>query len=126
MGAGPCVPPFSIVAMLNLRLHEGLTMAVDFFGDFLFHGPQIILAAIMYTLLARFLLSLIFAPNSEKVIWRTFETITRPFINIARFLTPRMVPDNLVVLFAFIWVLFARIGLFVAFSAAGLRPTVGA
>lgn len=100
-------------------------MTVDFFDYLPFYLSQIVLAAVMYTLLARFLLSFFFAPDSNLVIWRAFDTVSRPFMIMARFVTPRMVPDRLVTLFAFVWVLFARLGLFVAFSAAGMRPELG-
>ena len=92
----------------------------------LFQIPNLLLAAIMYTLLGRFLLSLVFAPGSEKVIWRVFVQITDPFVKAARYLTPQLVPLNLVVLFAALWTLLARVALFFTMAAAGLRPTVGA
>lgn len=92
----------------------------------LFQIPNLLLAAIMYTLLGRFLLSLVFAPNSDKVIWRVFVQITDPFVKAARYLTPQLVPLNLVVLFAALWMLLARVALFFTLSAAGLRPAVGA
>jgi len=85
-----------------------------------------ILAAVMYTLLGRFLLSLFFAPNSDKVLWRVFVQITDPFVKVARFVTPQIVGVHLIVLFAALWTLLARIGLFLTLAAIGLRPTVGA
>jgi YggT family protein len=91
-----------------------------------FQIPNLILAAIMYTLLGRFLLSLFFAPNSDKVLWRVFVQVTDPFVNAVRFVTPQLVPFNLVVLFAALWTLLARIGLFFAVAAGGLAPSVGA
>ena len=92
----------------------------------LFQIPNLLLAAIMYTLLGRFLLSLVFAPGSEKVIWRVFVQITHPFVAAARYVTPQLVPLNLVVLFAALWTLLARVALFFTMSAVGLRPAVGA
>lgn len=92
----------------------------------LFQIPNLLLAAIMYTLLGRFLLSLVFAPDSDKVIWRVFAQITYPFVKAARYVTPQLVPLNLVVLFAALWTLLARVALFFTMSAAGLRPVVGA
>jgi uncharacterized protein YggT (Ycf19 family) len=92
----------------------------------LYQIPNQLLAALMYTLLGRFLLSLIFAPNSDKVIWRVFTQITDPFLKVARFITPQVVPGHLLVLFAALWTLLARIGLFFGLATAGLRPTIGA
>ena len=88
--------------------------------------PNLMLAALMYTLLGRFLLSLVFSPNSDKVIWRVFTQITDPFMRVAGFITPAIVPMHLLVLFAALWTLIARIGLFFGLAAAGLRPTIGA
>lgn len=90
-----------------------------------FQIPNMILAAAMYTLLGRFLLSLFFHPNSDKVLWRVFVQITDPFVNAARFVTPQLVGLHLLVLFAALWTLLARIGLFLTLAAIGLRPTVG-
>lgn len=92
----------------------------------LYQIPNLLLAALMYTLIGRFLMSLFFHPGSEKVIWLVFVQITDPFVNAARFVTPQVVPLNLVVLFAALWTLLARIGFFMTLAAAGLRPTVGA
>jgi uncharacterized protein YggT (Ycf19 family) len=92
----------------------------------LYQIPNLLLAALMYTLLGRFLLSLIFAPNSDKVIWRVFTQITDPFLRVVRFITPQVVPGHLLVLFAALWTLLARIGLFFGLATAGLRPTIGA
>ncbi|NJM33680.1 MAG: YggT family protein [Rhodomicrobium sp.] len=91
-----------------------------------FQIPNLILAAIMYTLIGRFLMSLFFAPNSEKVIWRVFVQVTDPFVNAVRYITPQLVPVHLVVLFAALWALLARIALFFAVAAVGAAPSVGA
>lgn len=88
--------------------------------------PNLILAAVMYTLLGRFLLSLVFKPDSDKVIWRVFTQITDPFVNAVGFITPRVVPLHLLVLLAALWLLLARIALFMSLSAGGLRPAIGA
>jgi YggT family protein len=100
-------------------------MTVDFHNYLPFYLSQLFLAAVMYTLLGKFILSFFFPPESDKVIWRAFDTLTKPFLAAARFVTPRIIHDRLLILFAFVWVLFARIGLFVAFSAAGMRPQIG-
>jgi uncharacterized protein YggT (Ycf19 family) len=88
--------------------------------------PNLLLAAIMYTLLGRFLLSLVFSPDSDKVLWRVFKQITDPFLKMAAFITPAVVPLPVLVLFAALWTLIARISLFFGLAAVGLRPTLGA
>ncbi len=94
--------------------------------DWVFQAPNLLLAALMYTLIGRFLLSIVFAPDSEKVIWRVFVTITSPFVGMARVITPQVVPLNLLVLFTAIWVLLARVALLFAFAGAGVLPKLGA
>lgn len=95
------------------------------FDAWAFIIPNFILAMLMYTLLARFLLSLFFQPESDRVIWRTFKTITDPFVATTQLITPRLVPERLVVLFSVIWVLLARLGLFLTFLAAGYKLSPG-
>jgi hypothetical protein len=65
-------------------------------------------------------------PDSDKVLWRVFVQITDPFIKLARYVTPQIVGVHLIVLFAALWTLLARIGLFLTLAAIGLRPTVEA
>ena len=95
---------------------------MDFWYYFI---PNLILAAIMYTLLGRFLLSLVFRPDSDRVIWRVFTQITNPVVNAVGVITPRIVPLHLLVLFAALWVLLARIALFMGLAAMGIRPAIG-
>ena len=89
----------------------------------LFQAPNLLLAAMMYTLVGTFLLSLFFPPESEKVIWRVFAQVTRPAVRGASLVTPRIVPERLLVLVAAMWCLMARLALFFGFVALGLRPT---
>lgn len=93
--------------------------------NWLFQILNLILAALMYTLLGRFLLSLFFRPDSEKVIWRVFQQITAPAVNAVRFITPQAVPFNLVVLFAAVWMLMLRVALFLVIIGTGPRPGLG-
>ena len=86
--------------------------------------PNLILAMAMYTLLGRFLLSLIFPPESDKVIWRVFAQITSPIMLAVGAITPRVVPERLVVLLAVVWIFLARILLFFIVRSYGLIPNV--
>jgi YGGT family len=71
--------------------------------------PNFILAAAMYTLIGRYILSLLFKPDSDKVIWRVFAQITDPILHLVRALTPALVPNGLVMVFAVIWLVLARV-----------------
>lgn len=90
-----------------------------------FQIPNLVLAALMYTLLGRFLLSLFFQPGSDKVIWRVFVQITSPAVSAVRFITPQAVPFNLVVLFAAIWMLMLRVAFYLLIVGTGPRPALG-
>ncbi len=96
----------------------------DMPGFWIYQAPNLILAALMYTLIGRFLLSLIFEPGSDRVIWRVFAQITDPVVNAVGFVTPTVVPDRVVVLFAVVWILLARVLLFFSLRAYGLVPSV--
>lgn len=102
-----------------------MSASENFVAFWYFHMPNLILAALMYTLLGRFLLSIFFPPDSDKVIWRVFVRVTDPVIRPIRYITPAIVPDRLVVLLAFVWLLLVRIALFVVIAAFGTRPTIG-
>lgn len=98
---------------------------VDSQGLFwLYQVPNLALAALMYTLLGRFILSLVFPSDSEKVIWKTFCQITQPAIVAVKLVTPAVVHDRILILLAFVWVLFVRMILFVGFAAMGLLPKI--
>ncbi len=90
----------------------------------LYQVPNLVLAALMYTLLGRFILSLFFPPDSEKVIWKTFCQITQPAIAAVKLVTPAVVHERVVILLAFTWVLFLRMIIFVGFAAMGLLPRI--
>lgn len=90
----------------------------------LYQAPNLALAALMYTLLGRFILSLFFPDDSDKVIWRTFRQITQPAVNAVQLVTPTVVHPRIIVLLAFTWLLFLRMILFVIFASLGLLPTI--
>jgi uncharacterized protein YggT (Ycf19 family) len=93
-------------------------------GFWIFQAPNLILAMIMYTLIMRFLLSLFFPPDSDKVIWRVVAQITDPVVRGVTAITPHVVPDRVVVLFAVVWMLLARVALFFILRSYGLVPPV--
>lgn len=96
------------------------------FKFWLFHGPNMLLAAALYTLLGRYILSLFFRPQSDLVIWRVFRQITDPLISAARAVTPRVVPDGLVMVFAVVWTLIFRIIWLLVAALNGFLPNAGA
>jgi uncharacterized protein YggT (Ycf19 family) len=90
-----------------------------------FHLPNFVLAALMYTMLGRFVLSFFFQPESKNYIWRAFVRLTEPVVRAVRFVTPLAVPHMLVLLFATVWLLTARAALLIFFASIGMMPTTG-
>ncbi len=93
-------------------------------GFWLFHIPNILLAAAIYTLLGRYILSLFFPPESDKVVWRVFQQITDPILAAVRLITPAIVPPPLLNLFAIIWLVLARVAFYFLIRSLGLLPTI--
>jgi uncharacterized protein YggT (Ycf19 family) len=83
-----------------------------------------ILAAAMYTLLGRFLLSLVFDDNSSMVLWRVFRQVTDPILIAVKLVTPAVVPIRVVILFAVLWCLALRMAVFVLFRMYGMTAEV--
>ena len=97
----------------------------SFFAYWYFHLPNLVLAALMYTLLGRLLLSVFFAPDSNAVVWRVFRQVTDPVLRAVGFVTPRMVPVGILLAFAVVWCLLLRMVLLIVFAALGLAPKAG-
>jgi YggT family protein len=95
---------------------------VRFLQYWYFHIPNYLLAAVMYSLLARFLLSLFVAPDSPNYIYRAFVRLTEPFVWVVRLVTPRAVPPLLAVLFSAVWALFLRFAFLAVLAGQGLAP----
>lgn len=90
-----------------------------------FHIPNLVLAALIYTLLGRYLLSLFFAKNPDAVIMRVFAGVTDPVLHLVRAITPAVVPNGLVLIFSIAWLLALRMFWFLTCVAAGMRPSMG-
>ncbi|MGH6814350.1 MAG: hypothetical protein ACREC6_01450 [Hyphomicrobiaceae bacterium] len=103
-----------------------MTPTESFFAHWYFHVPNMLMAAMIYTLVGRYVLAFFFPPDSDKVVWQVFRNITDPVLNAVRGLTPAVVPNGLVMVFAIAWLWAARMFWFLTCVAAGMRPTVGA
>ena len=80
------------------------------------------LSALMYSLLARFVLSAFLEPGSANYIFRFFIRLTEPVARLVSLVTPRAVPQPVVILFSAVWMLILRFILFLALSGTGLLP----
>jgi hypothetical protein len=90
-----------------------------------FHIPNLLMAALIYTLIGRYLLELVLAKQQDAVILRVFRTVTDWFVRIVRFVTPAVVPNGLTVVFAIMWLIAARMLWLLAAVMFGMRPGLG-
>jgi YggT family protein len=86
-----------------------LGTAAPFASYWYFHLPNFVLAALMYTMLARFLLGLMVDADSPNYIWRFFCLLTDPVVAVIAVVTPKAVPPALVWLFGFVWMFWLRV-----------------
>ena len=86
--------------------------------------PNYVMAALMYSLLARYVLAFFLAPDTGNYIYRFFVRITDPLAAVVRFVTPAAVSAQVVLLFGIVWLLILRFAFFLAMTNAGLAPTV--
>ena len=96
-----------------------------FWEAWYFHLPNYLLAAIMYTLVGRFLLGLLVPQGWDNYIWKNFCRLTDWAIATTAFITPRVVPDPVLLLLAAYWFFLLRGFFWVGMVAAGWAPGVG-
>src|SRR5690606_41887452 len=102
-----------------------MSVAENFFTYWYFHIPNFILVALSYTWSGRYLLALLFRKKPDAVILRVFESVTDPVLKGVRAITPAVVPNGLVMVFAIAWLMAARMFWFLTCVAAGMSPSVG-
>ncbi len=59
-----------------------------FFSHWYFHFPNLILAALSYSLIGRYILELLFSKRPDAVILKVFRQITQPVVSGVRGITP--------------------------------------
>ena len=74
-----------------------------------FFLPAYALAALMYTFLGRLILSIVFREPEDNYIYKGFVWFTEPVLRVVRFITPASVNPRVVLIFAALWMLVARI-----------------
>jgi len=90
-----------------------------------YHLPNFVLAALMYTLLGRVLLSLFLDPDSGNYIWRFFCRVTDPVVGVVALVTPKAAAPVVVWLFGFVWLFWLRVLLLYGFIVLGIAPRTG-
>lgn len=102
-----------------------MTAANPIFTYWYFHLPNFVLAALMYTLIGRFVLGFIFDERADNFIWRFFVWSTEPVRKFVGFFTPLAVPSTIVLLLAVVWIFAVRCMLLIGLMLTGLGPTPG-
>jgi uncharacterized protein YggT (Ycf19 family) len=74
-----------------------------------YHIPNYVLAALIWTLIGRFLLGLFVPPDWDNYIWRFFRTVTDPVLRITARLTPSFMVEGLLPLVAVFYLFLLRI-----------------
>ena len=98
---------------------------MSFWSYWYFHIPNFVLAALMYTLLGRIVLGLFVPAGWDNYIWRFFCSTTDPFLGLVRKITPQMLTDGLVMVFAVLWLMAARLTWLLLLLRFGLAPLAG-
>ncbi|MGD9784266.1 MAG: hypothetical protein AB7E80_04195 [Hyphomicrobiaceae bacterium] len=100
-----------------------MTASESFAAYWWYHIPNLALAALIYTLIGRYLLEILFAKKQDAVILTVFRQVTDPIVNLVRLVTPGVVPQGLTVVFAMFWMMAARLLWFLTAVAYGMRLT---
>lgn len=101
-----------------------MTASDSFIAHWPFHLPNLLLAALFYTLIGRAILAMLFRLSADRAMMRAFATLTDPVLRATAAITPRVVPPGLVIVFALVWLMLLRMVLFVTAVAFGMRPGV--
>lgn len=96
-----------------------------FLAHWYYHLPNLAMAAMMYTLAGRYVLELVFARRPDVVILKVFRSVTDPVLRVVRAITPRIVPDGVVIVFTAAWLMALRMVWFLTCVAFGMRLKVG-
>jgi hypothetical protein len=83
------------------------------------HLPSLLLAAFIYLVLARLLLS--FVLGAGNAVMRVLATITHPVVAAVGAVTPRIVPPRGVMVATVLWLATARVAAFWIALAMGMR-----
>jgi len=87
--------------------------------------PDLIIIGLICLLLARLTIVLVARPAGEGRIVRALNGVTGLVLAGVGAITPRVVPFPLVIVLAVVWLLTARLALFIGFTARGIRLSLG-
>lgn len=99
-------------------------LAYYFFAAPIYAVGNFILAALMWTMIGRFVLGLFVPQDWDFYIWRAFRRLTDPVLALVRWVTPPFMVEGLMPLVAVWWLIVARIAWWALCRALGLAPEV--
>jgi hypothetical protein len=100
-----------------------MTEGPDFFLGYLpFWISMYVLSAVGWTCLARFLLGFFVPHDSRNYIWRGFRILTDWIVLTTRFITPAIIPNLVMPIFAFVWVFVLRAFVALLLLQVGMVP----
>lgn len=99
-------------------------MSDPFWDLWYFHIPNYLLAALFYTMIARFGMGLFIPHDWPNYIWRWFLRLTDPVLRATALLTPGFIQGAYLPLFALIWIALLRIALFLLMLSTGAIPSL--
>lgn len=97
----------------------------SFLAHWYYHLPNLAMAAMIYTLAGRWVLELFFAKRPDAVILQVFRSVTDPLLRLVRLVTPQIVPNGVIIVFAAVWLLTLRMMWFLTCVAFGMRLKIG-
>jgi YggT family protein len=97
----------------------------SFLAHWYYHVPDVILAMLIYLLIARLALGLIMRADRGRLVVSALDRITDPVLAGVGAITPRIVPLPLVIVIAVVWLAALRLALFIAVTAKGIRLALG-
>ena len=98
-----------------------MSVTDSFFQHWYFHVPNLVLAALLYTMIGRYALELLVARKPDAVMLTVFRSVTDPFLKIVRVVMPVVVPNGLVSVASIVWLIALRMFLYLTVLAAGVR-----
>lgn len=102
-----------------------MTPTDSFVTHWYFHIPNLLLAAMIYSLIGRYVLELFFARKTDAVILNVFRQITDPVVRLVRHITPLVVPNGVVMAMAIVWLMALRLFLYLTLLAGGAKMSIG-
>ena len=89
-----------------------------------FHIPNYLIAALIYTLLGRFVLGIFVPDNWDNFIWKFFKRFTDPALRVTAWITPSFMVPALMPLVAVFWLFVLRLAYYIILYQFGLAPSL--